>query len=183
MAAVLAPAIALLLAGAAPASAQTCLSIPQSSCPPTTPPPSTAPTSSTTTPTTEAPTTTETTAAPATTARTATTQATATTAGSKATATTAAPTTTTTTPSLLVPGPAVTAPGPTTVNGQKVAAVSNEDKTGTVVALVITGLLVVALLLSLLTWRFWRNTRPGYAADAPFDDEPRRRTASVGSRG
>jgi cobalamin biosynthesis Mg chelatase CobN len=181
MAAVLAPAIALLLAGAAPATAgttPTSLPLPTTSAVP--PPSNTTPT---TPPTTEAPTTTETTAAPATTARTATTQATATTAGSKATATTAAPTTTTTTPSLLVPGPAVTAPGPTTVNGQKAAAVSNEDKTGTVVALVITGLLVVALLLSLLTWRFWRNTRPGYAADAPFDDEPRRRTASVGSRG
>ena len=38
--------------------------------------------------------------------------------------------------------------------------VKNNDNTGTVVALVITGLLVVALLIGLLTYWFWRNTRP-----------------------
>ena len=38
--------------------------------------------------------------------------------------------------------------------------VENSDNTGTVVALVISGLLVVALLLALLTYWFWRNTRP-----------------------
>jgi hypothetical protein len=53
---------------------------------------------------------------------------------------------------LLVPG-ATNAPPST-------ADVGNKDKTGTIVALVIAGLLLVALLLGLLTYWFWRNTRP-----------------------
>jgi hypothetical protein len=54
---------------------------------------------------------------------------------------------------LLVPGDT----GPASSSG---ATSSNSDNTGTVVALVISGLLVVALLLALLTYWFWRNTRP-----------------------
>jgi hypothetical protein len=47
---------------------------------------------------------------------------------------------------------------------------TNNDNTGTVVALVISGLLVVALLLALLTYWFWRNTRP---APVPARDDER----------
>jgi hypothetical protein len=73
---------------------------------------------------------------------------------------------------LLVPG-ASDAPASTA------ADVKNKDRTGTIVALVITGLLVVALLLGLLTYWFWRNTRPvkvavdespGELADAKVND-------------
>jgi len=54
---------------------------------------------------------------------------------------------------LLVPG-ASDAPASTA------ADVAHNDNTGTIVALVIAGLLLVALLLGLLTYWFWRNTRP-----------------------
>ncbi len=54
---------------------------------------------------------------------------------------------------LLVPG-ASDAPASTA------ADVAHDDNTGTIVALVIAGLLVVALLLALLTYWYWRNTRP-----------------------
>lgn len=73
---------------------------------------------------------------------------------------------------LLVPG-ASDAPAQTTVGS------TDSDNTGTIVALVITGLLVVALLLGLLTYWFWRNTRPvkvavdespGELADAKVND-------------
>jgi hypothetical protein len=78
-------------------------------------------------------------------------------------------TTTTTVPEATVPiAPGETAPngGPLLVPGEadtassSAADTSNSDNTGTVVALVISGLLVVALLLALLTYWFWRNTRP-----------------------
>ena len=78
-------------------------------------------------------------------------------------------TTTTTTTSTTVPvAPGETAPngGPLLVPGEPTASsasgadATNNDNTGTVVALVISGLLVVALLLALLTYWFWRNTRP-----------------------
>jgi hypothetical protein len=39
-------------------------------------------------------------------------------------------------------------------------AEEDEDNTGTIVALVISGLGAVALILALLTYRYWRNTRP-----------------------
>ena len=92
------------------------------------------------------------------------------------TRTSAAPSTTPTTDATIstpVP-PGQTAPngGPLLVPGasDSPAGVGNEvknnDNTGTVVALVITGLLVVALLIGLLTYWFWRNTRP---ARAPKD--------------
>lgn len=55
---------------------------------------------------------------------------------------------------LLVPGDVVVS---TDSSGDDLG---NNDNTGTVVALVISGLLVVALLLALLTYWFWRNTRP-----------------------
>jgi hypothetical protein len=78
-------------------------------------------------------------------------------------------TTTTTVPETTVAiAPGETAPngGPLLVPGafdlstSSAADASNTDNTGTVVALVISGLLVVALLLALLTYWFWRNTRP-----------------------
>ncbi len=54
---------------------------------------------------------------------------------------------------LLVPG-ASDAPASTASD------VTQNDNTGTIVGLVIAGLLGVALLLGLLTYWFWRNTRP-----------------------
>jgi hypothetical protein len=51
-------------------------------------------------------------------------------------------------------------PGASDAPATKADEVKNDDNTGTVVALVITGLLVVALLLGLLTYWYWRNTRP-----------------------
>jgi len=71
-------------------------------------------------------------------------------------------------PATTVIAPGETAPdgGPLLVPGEPETASSaaddteNADNTGTVVALVISGLLVVALLLALLTYWFWRNTRP-----------------------
>jgi hypothetical protein len=79
-----------------------------------------------------------------------------------------AQTKTTTTATTLPIAPGETAPngGPLLVPGDSdvasssAADTSNSDNTGTVVALVISGLLVVALLLALLTYWFWRNTRP-----------------------
>jgi hypothetical protein len=62
---------------------------------------------------------------------------------------------------LLVPGPTVPAGQlVTTTTAVPPKPVSNSDNTGTVVALVIAGLLLVALLLALLTYWYWRNTRP-----------------------
>jgi heme A synthase len=75
-------------------------------------------------------------------------------------------TTTTTTTTTIPVAPGETAPngGPLLVPGDVASdapgAAASDDNTGTVVALVITGLLVVALLLALLTYWFWRNTRP-----------------------
>lgn len=74
-----------------------------------------------------------------------------------------------TVPETTTVAPGDTAPngGPLLVPGEPDAAsnsaaddTANSDNTGTVVALVISGLLVVALLLALLTYWFWRNTRP-----------------------
>jgi hypothetical protein len=84
-------------------------------------------------------------------------------------------TTTTTEPQTSVSiAPGDTAPngGPLLVPGDtgsssSAADTSNSDNTGTVVALVISGLLVVALLLGLLTYWFWRNTRPTKPAPEP----------------
>ena len=49
---------------------------------------------------------------------------------------------------------------------------TNDDNTGTIVALVIAGLLVVAVLLALLTYWFWRSTRPRRAPVELGSDEP-----------
>lgn len=76
-------------------------------------------------------------------------------------------TTTTTEPTTVAVAPGETAPngGPLLVPGDVASSdalpdETSNDNTGTVVALVISGLLVVALLLALLTYWFWRNTRP-----------------------
>ena len=68
--------------------------------------------------------------------------------------------------SAVAPGDTAPDGGPLLVPGEPDTSSSaaddeaNSDNTGTVVALVISGLLVVALLLGLLTYWFWRNTRP-----------------------
>jgi hypothetical protein len=67
---------------------------------------------------------------------------------------------------LLVPGE------PETASSSVADDAANADNTGTVVALVISGLLLVALLLALLTYWFWRNTRPVKPTDrAPKEDK------------
>jgi len=73
---------------------------------------------------------------------------------------------------LLVPGEPTVASSP--------AAEGNSDNTGTVVALVISGLLVVALLLALLTYWFWRNTRPGTRRHYRHQNLRRNRSLSRG---
>ena len=81
--------------------------------------------------------------------------------------------TTTTTEVTTIPvAPGETAPNggpllvPGDVSSDAPADTTSNDNTGTVVALVISGLLVVALLLALLTYWFWRNTRPTKLGDA-----------------
>ena len=88
-------------------------------------------------------------------------------------------TTTTTTEATSIPvAPGETAPngGPLLVPGNvsrdAPAESTSDDNTGTVVALVISGLLVVALLLALLTYWFWRNTRPTKLGDTKAEPEP-----------
>jgi hypothetical protein len=142
-------------------------------CPPTTILPCTDPTTApTTAPTTVDPPTTEvastTQVSVATTARSAPVETTAKPATAQQTVPVtesrqAAATTTPTSNPLIVPGPADgAAASGETIPGEPAAATKskNEDKTGTVVGLVIAALLVVAILLGLLTYRFWRNTRP-----------------------
>jgi hypothetical protein len=77
---------------------------------------------------------------------------------------------TTTRPEILVPGP--TEPVSTTVVQTTTVADEDEsgltdrarsilaDETGRTVAIVIAGLLLVALILAVLTVRYWRRTRP-----------------------
>ncbi len=100
-----------------------------------------------------------------------TTEPEATTTTARLTTTTAQPVPTTEAPpstlnDLLVPGPIDAATGEpvTTTTAVPIAAVQDEDNTGTIVALVISGLLVIALLIALLTWRYWRDTRPKVVA-------------------
>jgi hypothetical protein len=66
-------------------------------------------------------------------------------------------------------------PGDTTPVTDVASDQANSDSAGTVVALVISGLLVVALLLGLLTYWFWRNTRP-----APKWDDDKAPAAAKG---
>ena len=102
---------------------------------------------------------------------TTTTEDEATTTTEPTTATTEA--TTTTAPPVTVPRTTSTAeielsPGPvelpTTTSLPPPAAVDEGLSPGTVVLLVISGLLLVALALGLFTWRFWLSTRPEVAA-------------------
>jgi hypothetical protein len=95
------------------------------------------------------------------------------------TTTTTAPTTTTEASITTAVPPGGTAPngGPLLVPGasdapaSKANDVKNNDNTGTIVALVISGLLLVALLLGVLTYWFWRNTRPEkVVAESPPDN-------------
>lgn len=68
---------------------------------------------------------------------------------------------------LIVPGPGPGAASAAATSGETPAAkASKGDKTATVVAMVVAGLLVAAILLGLLTYRFWRNTRPLVARTA-----------------
>ena len=87
-------------------------------------------------------------------------------------------TTTTTEPTSVEVAPGDTAPdgGPLLVPGDVSSSEApldstSDDNTGTVVALVISGLLVVALLLALLTYWFWRNTRPTKLDDRKTESE------------
>jgi hypothetical protein len=86
---------------------------------------------------------------------TSTTAATATTPTTDVTLTTAVP------PGQIAPnGGPLLVPGASDAPASKANDVKQSDNTGTVVALVIAGLLVVALLLGVLTYWYWRNTRP-----------------------
>jgi flagellar biosynthesis/type III secretory pathway M-ring protein FliF/YscJ len=84
-------------------------------------------------------------------------------ADSSTTSTTEATTTTsfTTSTNLLVPGDGgVGSESTTTTEPNKVTAGERGLSDKTLVMLIIAGLLLVALLVAILTWRFWRNTRP-----------------------
>ncbi len=105
---------------------------------------------------------------------------------SKTTTTTTSPEETVTTP--VAPGETAPNGGPLLVPGDpQVSSDSggdavNNDNTGTVVARVISGLLVVALLLALLTYWFWRNTRPvpvGASPRAVSEERPTARSQVI----
>lgn len=135
----------------------------------------------------EEPTTTSTTAAPTTTAAPATTAAPPTTA--RPTPTTSRPTTTvpeepeetvpeevetttsTSLPALLEEGPplapgATAAPTTTTLVAEEAAATEDDDDTGRTVTLVVTALVALGSIFGLLTFWYWRRTRPLPAARA-----------------
>jgi hypothetical protein len=93
-------------------------------------------------------------------------------------------TTTTVRPEILVPGPTVvdtttTAPATTTTAAEGSGLFEGlrqdfrdmvADETGRTVAIAIGGLVLVALILAVLTIRYWRKTRPvrpPKAADGP----------------
>lgn len=81
------------------------------------------------------------------------------------TTTTGESTTTTSVPLLLEEGPPV-APGgvlPVQATSTSVAPAAGDgnDDTGRLVALVVTALLVLAVVFGLLTYWYWRRTRPG----------------------
>jgi hypothetical protein len=86
---------------------------------------------------------------------------------------------------LLVPGPTDLQGAPvTTAAPPEAKPASTSDNTGTVVALVIAGLLLVALLLALLTYWYWRNTRPNPKwADEKAPAESDRAPAEAGRNG
>lgn len=133
-------------------------------------------TTESTTPTTSAVTTSTTEATTSTTARQTTTTA-------RQTATTRAQATTTTTVetvttanNVLVPGDGTEGAQSTTTTVATVAAVSDDGPSdATLIALVIAGLLLIALVVAVLTWRYWVATRP------PLLEEPERSRSGGGS--
>lgn len=89
---------------------------------------------------------------------------------------------TTTRPEILVPGPTVAstttvaAPTTTTEASSSLGRWARDmlaDETGRTVAIAIAGLLVVAVLLAILTVRYWRRTRP-VRAEVPAGSRPGR---------
>ena len=115
--------------------------------------------------TTEAPTTTSTTDAPATTT-TARPTTTAVDAGAPVD-TTLVPSSTTSLPALLEEGPPVEVAVPgapaqetTTTTTAPVVDEGGDDDTGRQVFLIVTGLLVLAVVFALMTYWYWRRTRP-----------------------
>lgn len=158
-------AASALLTGPAPASAEgSDCTLPDVVCPSSTtvedPP---ADVSSTTT---EAAPTTTTVRAPVTTVPRATTTS------ARATTTTTTVETITTVTNLLVPGDGTDGAESTTTTLTSTAATVTDDgpSDGTLIALVIAGLLVIAVVVSLLTWRYWVATRP------PLLEDPARAT-------
>ncbi|MGH9085163.1 MAG: hypothetical protein ACRDYW_06885 [Acidimicrobiales bacterium] len=97
-------------------------------------------------------------------ATTTTQRTTATTRATATTATTAATTTTTATPStvvdLLVPGDGTEGAQSTTTTEAIAATGDSGPSDGTLIALVIVGLVLIAGVVSVLTWRYWVATRP-----------------------
>lgn len=83
-------------------------------------------------------------------------------------------TTVTTVSNLLVPGDGTHgAESTTTTSTELIAATAEDDgpSDGTLIALVIAGLVVVALAVGILTWRYWAATRP-----PALDDEAAQRS-------
>lgn len=106
-----------------------------------------------------------------------------TTTTARQTATTRAQGTTTTTVetvttanNVLVPGDGTEGAQSTTTTVATVAAVSDDGPSdATLIALVIAGLLLIALVVAVLTWRYWVATRP------PLLEEPERSRSGGGS--
>lgn len=103
----------------------------------------------------------------------------ATTAGETATTTTVE--TVTTVSNLLVPGDGTDGAESTTTTVVGVAPGTGDGglSDGTLIALVIAGLLLIALVVSVLTWRYWVATRPPVLDDGPAPDPGRTAQASV----
>jgi cobalamin biosynthesis Mg chelatase CobN len=117
--------------------------------------------------------------------RTTTTARRTTTTTARRTNTTAGSTTvsiTSTSNDLLVPGPTNAQTGQAVPSSTIVTrtAVKDSDNAGTVVALVISALLVVALLLAVLTWRYWRNTKPRPHTSDPAPPTVERESVGAG---
>lgn len=160
IAATLVAALALLAGPTpAPAGAQ-----PQQPCEDLIPP--CPPTTTVVEPTTSTEAATSTTARPATTttARQTATTVRQTTTTAPATTTTLAPVTTVS--NLLVPGDGTEGAESTTTTDATVTTVSDGGLSdGTLITLVIVGLLLIAVVVALLTWRYWVATRPPLLED------------------
>ncbi|MGV3760469.1 MAG: hypothetical protein ACO1PW_13160, partial [Actinomycetota bacterium] len=80
------------------------------------------------------------------------------------TTTTDDPTTTTTTEPTTTTSEAPTTSTPeSTTTTESVVTISNEDSgpsDGTLIGIVVAGLVLIALVVSVLTWRYWLATRP-----------------------